>query len=80
MGACEASEWNGSMLPRERRRAVSSSVTEGALVTIDDGRKLAPGEKPTDALEWVEKELSEIDRLITAEMERIKNGPATQIG
>lgn len=33
-------------------------------------RSLGPGEEPLDALKWLQRELQEIDRLITRELER----------
>ena len=34
-------------------------------------RELGPGERPIDAFEWLERELLDIDRLITKELERL---------
>ena len=36
-------------------------------------RELGPGELPTDALDWLERELNEIDRLISKELNRLSD-------
>lgn len=36
-------------------------------------RSLGPGENPRDALNWLQRELKEIDRLISSELERVRS-------